>query len=195
MAKTSYIFLADGFEEIEALAPIDILRRAGLEVHTVSITDSHKVVGSHNVAVEAELTLADVNPADADFLILPGGLPGATNLAACAPLNDLLVEHAKHHGNIAAICAAPAAVLAPLGLLDGHKATCYPGFDGPLVAGGAEYHAERVVKDANFVTSNGPSSALYFGLAIVEQIAGKDKAEEVAAGMLILPGSMPHYLC
>lgn len=195
MAKTSFVFLAEGFEEVEALTQVDLLRRAGLEVHTVSITDTRKVVGAHGIAVEADLTFKQTDFGEADFLILPGGLPGSTNLAAFAPLNDLLRVHAMNHGNIAAICAAPAAVLSPLGLLRGRKATCYPGFDDVLIDGGAEYHTDRVVVDGNFITSNGPSSAFYFGLAIIAHTAGKEKAEEVASGLLIFPGSMPYYLC
>ncbi|MGM9853464.1 MAG: DJ-1 family glyoxalase III [Muribaculaceae bacterium] len=194
MAKTSYVFLAEGFEEVEALAQVDLLRRAGLEVRTVSITDSHKVAGSHGIPVEADLTFKQADFDQAEFLILPGGLPGSTNLAAFAPLNDLLRVHAMNHGHIAAICAAPAVVLAPLGLLRGRKATCYPGFDNALIDNGAEYHTDRVVRDGNIITGNGPSSAFYFGLAIIEAIAGKDKAEEVASGLLIFPGSMPYYL-
>ena len=190
MAKTSFVFLAEGFEEVEALTQVDLLRRAGLEVRTVSITDTRKVVGAHGIAVEADLTFKQTDFGEADFLILPGGLPGSTNLAAFAPLNDLLRVHAMNQGNIAAICAAPAAVLSPLGLLRGRKATCYPGVADVLIDGGAEYHTDRVVVDGN-----GPSSAFYFGLAIIAHTAGKEKAEEVASGMLVFPGSMPYYLC
>jgi len=180
----TFIFLADGFEEIEALATVDILRRAELDVTTVSITDSLTVTGAHNVQVDAETTFKGADFTDADWLILPGGMPGASNLRNCEGLCELLRKHAKE-GRIAAICAAPAVVLASLGLLDGRQATCYPGFDLALVQGGAEYVDERVVVDGNIVTSNGPSSAFLFALTIVSLTLGQPAADKVADGMLM----------
>lgn len=190
---TSYIFLAEGFEEVEALTPVDLLRRAGCEVRTVSISDSHKVTGSHGITVEADLTFKQADFGDADFLILPGGMPGALNLHKFSPLNDLLKVHHMNGGKIAAICAAPAVVLAPLGLLNGRHATCYPGFEQAAIDSGAKMDPERVVIDGNIITSNGPSSATLFALAILEMAAGKEAAEEVAAGILLHPGTMPYY--
>lgn len=191
---TSFIFLADGFEEVEALTVVDVMRRAGMAVRTVSITNEKKVKGAHGIPVEADLVFHDADFADAEWLICPGGMPGSENLHKFDALSDLLKVHHMHPGKVAAICAAPAVVLAPLGLLRGRKATCYPGFDNALIDNGAEYHTDRVVRDGNIITGNGPSSAFYFGLAIIEAIAGKDKAEEVASGLLIFPGSMPYYM-
>ncbi len=119
--QKSYIFLADGFEEIEALAPLDILRRAGMPVITVSISDSLTVTGAHGARVEADALFTDNDMSAAEWLILPGGMPGASNLAACKPLTDLLVAQAARGGKIAAICASPALVLAPLGILQRHR--------------------------------------------------------------------------
>lgn len=178
-----YIFLADGFEEIEAVTPIDVLRRAGLEVITVSVSDSLRVTGAHSVPFMADTLIADL-PADApaQWLICPGGMPGATNLAACDKLTSMLRRQFEAGGNIAAICAAPAVVLAPLGILDGREATCYPGFE--QMCPDAIMKNQRVVALPGLITANGPSSALPFALAIAEATVGADKAREVAQGML-----------
>ena len=129
----SFIFLAEGFEEIEAITPTDVLRRAGMDVKTVSITDRHQVTGAHGITVVADLTFDEANFENAEWLIIPGGLPGAENLHNFEPLNDLLRKQAVE-GKIAAICASPAMVLAPLGLLDGKEATGYPGTEEGLRA-------------------------------------------------------------
>lgn len=179
----NFLFLADGFEEIEALSTVDILRRAGMEVHTVSIKHDHTVTGAHGVTVTADLTFKEADFSGADWLILPGGMPGASNLHDFSALNDLLKVHSGK-GRIAAICAAPAVVLAPLGLLDGRDATCYPGFDDALKAGGAHHKDARVVVDGNIVTANGPSSATKFALEIVRLTISDQTADQVAAGML-----------
>ncbi len=190
---TAYIFLAEGFEEIEALTPVDLLRRAGHEIMTVSVTGSHKVTGANSITVETDLIFGETDFGDADFLITPGGMPGASNLHAFAPLNELLKGHAARGGKIAAICAAPAVVLAPLGLLDGRNATCYPGFENLCKEHGAIMHDERVVHDGNIITANGPSSATLFALKIIEVACGKETADSVASGILLYPGSMPYY--
>lgn len=184
--NNSYLFLADGFEEIEALATVDILRRAGMPVFTVSINDTPTVTGAHDIGVLADRLYTDVRDFnDAAWLIVPGGLPGSTNLAAYSPLCNLLKAHAADGGNVAAICAAPAVVLAPLGLLRGKKATGYPGTEEAARKEGAKMQAERVVVDGNIVTGNGPSSALLFALAIVKEALGEDAAKAVADGMLL----------
>lgn len=181
--KTSYLFLAPGFEEIEALATVDVLRRAGMDVLTVAVGVSGSVSGAHGVQIEADTSM-EALPAvpAAEWLIAPGGMPGASNLAACGELCRMLEMHNAGGGKIAAICAAPAVVLAPLGLLDGRKATCYPGFEEHCT--GAVMIPGRVVTDGNIITANGPSSAIPFALAIVEKSKGKDVAAAVAAGML-----------
>lgn len=185
--KESFLFLADGFEEIEALTTVDILRRAGMPVRTVSITSNHLVTGAHGVPVTADViydaTLFDKDP---EWLILPGGMPGATNLHNFAPLIGLLERQLKSpDGRIAAICAAPAVVLGAEGMLRGRKATCYPGFEKDLI--GAEYVDSKVVIDDKFILANGPGSATYFALAIVAHTLGENVSTDVAAGMLIYP--------
>lgn len=182
MNKTSYLFLAEGFEEIEALATVDILRRAGIKVETVAITSDPNVAGAHGIRVTADDVIGEIDADNADWLICPGGLPGSTNLAECETLCRMLVEHDKRGGNIAAICAAPAMVLAPLGLLDGRQATGYPGTTG---VAGIEWLDQRVVTSGNIITGNGPSSALPFALAIAAKTAGTAVADQVAAGMLV----------
>ena len=190
---TSFIFLADGFEEVEALTVVDVMRRAGMAIRTVSITENRRVVGAHGIPVEADMTFKEADFADAEWLICPGGMPGAENLHSFNALNDLLKVHHMHPGKIAAICAAPAVVLAPLGLLDGVDATCYPGFEEACRKHGAHMVDKRVVIADNIVTANGPSSALLFALTIVGQSTGEAHAREVAAGMLIYPNNTPIY--
>lgn len=184
MNKT-YLFLADGFEEIEAIATLDLLRRAGVNAVTVSINETLAVKGAHGVEVAADELIADVNLEEANMLITPGGMPGSSNLAANAKLCEMLSAQNAREGKIAAICAAPAVVLAPLGILEGHDATCYPGFEGALKAGGAYHKNQRVVVDRNIITANGPSSAIPFALSIIEALKGQDAADKVAAGILL----------
>lgn len=179
----NFIFLADGFEEIEALATVDILRRADMDVTTVSINHNNIVTGAHGVPVVADVTFKEADFSGADWLILPGGMPGASNLHDHHELTSLLKVHADK-GRIAAICASPAVVLAATGLLEGRKATCYPGFDTALVAAGATHVDSRVVVDGNIVTANGPASATPFALEIIRLTKGDQAAESVAAGML-----------
>lgn len=183
---SSYIFLADGFEEVEALAPVDIMRRAGMDVVTVAVTGTDKrVKGAHGVTIEADKALSEIDATDALWLILPGGMPGATNLAADGKLADILNKQWLKGGRIAAICASPAVVLGPLGILRGQEATCYPSFKDELVEAGAKYVDNRVVISGNIITSNGPSSAFVFGFAIVAETLGEDVASSVASGMLV----------
>ena len=181
--KTILVFLADGFEEIEALTPVDVLRRAGLSVQTVSIMDKQVVAGAHGVPVLADVMFADVNTEDAEMILLPGGLPGATNLDAHEGLGQMVLDFAKEEKPLAAICAAPL-VLGNRGLLQGKKATCYPGFETYLQ--GAEYTAALVEKDGNIITGKGPGAAMEFAFAIVEKYCGIDKVNELKQGMMIL---------
>lgn len=189
----SYVFLANGFEEIEALTVVDVMRRAGLEVRTVSINPELEVIGAHGVKVVADMKLSDSNIKDAEWLITPGGMPGSQYLHECEPLGKLLKSHAAKGGKVAAICAAPALVLSPLGILDGKEATCYPGMEG-------NFRKEVVRKDAqvvvcgNVVTANGPAAAAPFALAIVRETLGEHQAQEVGAGMLFYKKSMNIYL-
>ncbi|MCH5326283.1 MAG: DJ-1/PfpI family protein [Duncaniella sp.] len=182
--KTAYLFLAPGFEEVEAITPIDLLRRAEINVRTVAVAATRAVVGAHGIPVEADIMLSDVSLSDADMLIAPGGMPGAANLAASPEVCSLFEAQAKRGGYVAAICAAPSVLLATLGIVNGRRATCYPGFDDTLCASGAEYVRERVVVDGNVITANGPSSATPFALALID-ILSPGSAEGVAAGILL----------
>lgn len=181
--NTSYLFLAEGFEEVEAITTIDIMRRAGLKLNTVSISSNLDVTGAHGITIKADSLFNETNFADAEWLILPGGLPGADNLAGFKPLNDLLVSHHNHNGNIAAICASPAVVLAPLGILDGREAICYPGFEEAMKSAKKGYMP--VCQDGNIITANGPAAATAFALAIVAKAAGEERSREVAEGLLL----------
>ena len=180
--KTIFVFLAEGFEEIEALTPVDVLRRAGLSVQTVSVMDEQVVAGAHGVPVLADKMFAEINPEDAEMILLPGGLPGATNLDAHEGLSRMILDFAAAETPLAAICAAPL-VLGNRGLLQGKKATCYPGFETYLQ--GAEYTAALVEKDGNIITGKGPGAAMEFAFAIVEKYCGIDKVNELKQGMMI----------
>lgn len=176
MAKTA-IFLAEGFEEIEALTVVDLLRRAGIEITTASITGSRQVCGSHGIKVEADALFEDINFDDTDMIILPGGMPGTDNLDACEPLKARIREFADAGKKLSAICAAPR-VLGKMGVLSGKRATCYPGNEELLK--GADPQTTEVVKDGNFITSRGMGTAIPFGLAIIEEFQGKEAADDMA---------------
>ncbi|MDE6795577.1 MAG: DJ-1/PfpI family protein [Muribaculaceae bacterium] len=182
----SFLFLAEGFEEIEALTAVDVMRRAGINVKTVSITRALQVKGAHGIIVNADVLYDNTLFSSAKWLVLPGGMPGATNLYEFAPLQGLLRRQAESsEGKIAAICAAPAVVLGQLGLLKGHHATCYPGFEDLLK--GAIVENAPVVVDEKFVLGNGPANALLWALNIVREEKGVNVAEQVANGMLYYP--------
>ena len=172
------IFLADGFEMIEALTPCDILRRAGLDVRLVSLSDDKKATSTHKVTVTTDMTLAEVDANAIDMLILPGGMPGAENLYASEKLLALVKKQAKEKKPLAAICAAPF-ILGRLGILKGHKATCYPGFEEELV--GAFVSPGGVVRDGNLLTAKGMGVSLPFALEAVAMLCGEDKARAIAA--------------
>ena len=176
-----YLFFATGTEEIEALATADILRRAGLDVEIVSITGERTVTGAHGIRVETDALLDDVEFFDADLLVLPGGMPGATNLADCATLNERIRDHVIVGRPVAAICAAPL-VLGRLGMLQGKRATCYPGFEGELT--GATYTGALVERDGQFITGKGPAAVFEFGYALVELLKDKATADALRQGML-----------
>lgn len=176
-----YLFLAPGFEEIEALTPVDVLRRAGLEVRTVAVSDSRAVPGSHNIPVTADLLMSDADFSDATMLILPGGMPGAKNLRACDRLCNLLTDAAGRDLPIAAICAAPF-ILGELGILRGKSAICYPGFEDRLI--GAVVSDKKVVRDGNILTAAGMGVALDFALAAVEMLLDQATADRIAASVM-----------
>ena len=166
-----YLFLADGFETVEALAPVDVMRRAGLDVVTVSIMGRKDVVSAQNVIVAADEVYENLSFADASALVLPGGGVGTDNLSAHGPLRALLVDAHANGKLVAAICAAPM-VFGRIGILEGRKATCYPGCEGDLF--GAEYTAAPVEQDGNIITACGPGVSFDFGFAIVERLCGSE---------------------
>lgn len=176
-----YVFLATGFEDIEAIAPVDIMRRAGLEVQTVSITGEEIVTSAHGVGIASDLLLSDVDFSNAEMLVLPGGLPGSTNLDACKPLTEAIKRHFESGGPIAAICAAPL-VYGHLGLLKGRRATCYPGVETELK--GATYTAAIVERDGNIITGKGPAAAFEFGYTIVDFFLGEGASQPLRQGMI-----------
>lgn len=180
--KKAIIFLANGFEEMEALGTVDILRRGGIEVTTVSITSNPVVSGAHHIPVTADTTLDKATLTGADALILPGGMPGAANLDASEPVKEALLQQYREGRIVAAICAAPM-VLGGLGLLKGRNATCYPGFEPKLI--GATVTGNAVEVSDNVITGKGPGLVNNFGLALVAAIKSKAVAEEVAAGLLL----------
>ncbi|MDO4265687.1 MAG: DJ-1/PfpI family protein [Eubacteriales bacterium] len=163
MAKV-YAFLANGSEEVECLAVVDVLRRAGIDTVLVSINEGCEVTGSHGIRIVCDTTIADACLSDAEVLFLPGGMPGTTHLMECEVLTDALRRHYKAGKRVAAICAAPS-VLGALGFLKGRKATCFPGFEEKL--SGAEYSHTGVVTDGNVTTARGLGYALDLGLELV----------------------------
>lgn len=181
--KKAFVFLATGFEEVEATGTIDVLRRGEIETTVVSITGDRKVAGAHGLELVADTLFEETDFSEADALVLPGGMPGSNNLNAYEPLKDLLVKHFDEDKLVAAICAAPL-VLGGLGLLKGKRATCYPSFEPQLI--GATITGESAVIDDNVVTGKGPGLVFDFALAIVKVLQGKPKAEEVASGLLLL---------
>lgn len=184
----SYVFLAEGFEEMEALSAVDILRRAGMPVRTVSISASLQVRGAHGIIVTADTLFDNTLFTDAAWLILPGGLPGAENLYNYAPLQGLLRNQAKSpEGRIAAICASPAFILGRMGLLKGEKATSYPGTEGML--SGAEVVQSAIVVSGKFVLGNGPAAAQAWALSIVNCELGEQTSTRVANDLLLYPQS------
>lgn len=180
--KKSYLLLADGFEETEALGTLDIMRRAGMDVLTVSINPSFQVTGAHGVTVQADVKMEE-EMGTPEWVILPGGMPGAQNLADDHRVRHMLEKQNNTQGCIAAICASPAVVLTPLGILDGREATCYPGFEAGCSS--VEMTGKRVVVLDRIITAAGPSCVFEFGLAIVEKAMGKETADNVAKGMLL----------
>ena len=182
MAK-AYEFLANGFEDIEALALVDILRRGGVEVKTVSISNNLMVESANGITVKADILFDEVNDfSDADILMLPGGMPGAANLNLHEGLRKLLVKQNENGKRLGAICAAPM-VLGSVGVLKGKRATCYPGFEKRLT--GAEYTGELCTIDGNITTGKGPAAAFIYGFTLLEQLTSIAIAKEVKDGMLI----------
>jgi 4-methyl-5(b-hydroxyethyl)-thiazole monophosphate biosynthesis len=187
MTKKAIVLLANGFEEVEAVTPIDYLRRAGVEVTTAAITDSLTVKGRWGgLKVTADTTLNEVTKQGTggwDAVILPGGMPGAENLAASKETGTLLKSMAAEGKLICAICASPAVVLSPLGLLKSKRFTCYPGMEEKVKDG--EWSDKRVVVDGNVITSRGAGTAGEFAIAIIEKLIDEVAADKIADAVLL----------
>lgn len=179
---TVYVFFADGFEEIEALTIVDVLRRANLKLEMISVTDEDVVTGAHDIPVICDARFEGYNFDDAEMLVLPGGMPGADTLGKHEGLCLLIREFVESSKPIAAICAAPF-VLGKMGLLKGKMVTCYPGFEQYLE--GTESTGSMVEKDGNLITGLGPGAAMKFSFAIVEMLVGKEKARELSEAMFV----------
>ncbi len=178
-----YVFLADGFEEIEALTPVDLLRRAGAEVMTASIyPDRKSVTGARTISVNADITIDDAAVKDGDIIVLPGGMPGTVNLLECDKLMKMVDEHNAKGGRIAAICAAPAKILGAKGLVSGKKATCYPGLEDLLQ--GATPVTDSVVTDGNITTSRGLGTAVDFACELITLLCGSEKARKIRTSVV-----------
>ena len=175
MAKV-YAFLAEGLEEVECLAVVDVLRRSGVEVTLVSVGETKEIVGSHGIRLTADALFEETNPDQADILFLPGGMPGTKNLQAHQGLAEAIRKAAKQGRRIAAICAAPS-ILGTMGLLKGRTATCYPGFEDMLE--GASYTSQGVITDGNLTTSRGLGHALALGLELIRLLQGPQQAERI----------------
>ena len=175
--KKVAVLLADGFEEIEALTVVDVLRRADIHCDMVSIKDK-EVVGAHNIKVISNILIDDIK--DIDMVVLPGGMPGATNLRDDKRVIDLIQNCIKNNKKVAAICAAPI-VLAKAGIINGENITSYPGFEEDLV--GANYKEDLVVVNNNIITSRGPATALEFAYTLLKEL-DSPKEKEIREGML-----------
>jgi len=176
MSKKAYIFLADGFEDIEGLTVVDLLRRAGIDIKTVSIKETTQIQTSHGITMLTDTTFTETSFTDADILVLPGGMPGTKYLAAYKPLTDLLTDFNNKGKKIAAICAAPS-ILGEMGLLKGRTATCYPGFEDKLE--GVSYTRQGVITDGNITTARGLGYALDLGIELIRLLMGPQHAQMV----------------
>lgn len=194
--KGIYVFLADGFEDIEALTVTDVLRRGGIDVKNVSISDSKQVTSAHGVTVAADVLLSELSlsaegTSFRDYMIFPGGMPGAANLAACEPLMTAMKEHWAANGSLAAICAAPGLVLSQLGSLKGVPFTCYDGFQNAVKEIGGIFTADPTdifqMPEGNcIVTGRGPGYALDFAYDILTTIAGEEASDRIREQMYLL---------
>jgi 4-methyl-5(b-hydroxyethyl)-thiazole monophosphate biosynthesis len=189
MEKKVLVFLAAGFEEVEAVTPIDYLRRAGIAVLIAAIGRETAVKGAHGISFTADTTIAELEKkggldAEAwDGVFVPGGMPGASNLAACKEAGSFFKDMSAAGKLIAAICASPAVFLAPLGLLEGKRFTCYPGAESQVQSG--IWSADSVVVDGNLITSRAPGTAAGFALALIEKLAGPGEVKKLTEAALL----------
>ncbi len=179
--KRAGILLAEGFEEIEAVIPIDLLRRGGVEVLIIGVTH-REVTGAHGITITSDVLLENVDPQGLDAVILPGGMPGSSNLAESHGAAQLIKKLTISGKIVAAICAAPAIVLSPLGVLDGKEAVCYPGMESH--APQSAFKDKGVLVDGTLVTAQGPGKSAEFALALLEMLQGSDTARQVGTKSL-----------
>lgn len=177
-----YIMLGTGFEEIEALTPVDLMRRAGIEVKTVGI-NGKVVYGSHNIGVEADLELSELHTSDAEMIVLPGGLRGVTSIRESRKTMEIVRKAYDRGVFVAAICAGPT-VLADLGILDGKHATCYPGCEGGMAEAIVEEKA-AAVRDGSVITGASAGCAATFALALIEALKGEEAARTIREQIVI----------
>lgn len=183
-----FAYMAEGLEEVECLAVVDVLLRGGVEVTLVSVGTSKEVTGSHGFRIMADKLLSEVNQEEADVMFLPGGMPGTRNLGGCKPLCDSLLNANRQGKKIAAICAAPS-VLGDLGILNGRTATCYPGFEERLI--GASHTDAGVVTDGNVTTARGLGYALDLGIELLRSLKGEEIALQVKKSIQYDGGKSP----
>ena len=184
MAKKVLVVLADGFEEVEAISPIDVLRRAGASVTVAGLKPEkgNLVRGAHDIWVRCDVELLDVREDRFDAIVLPGGMPGAMNLHKSEMVNSMVLDTYKRGDLVCAICASPAFVLAPTGILDGKDVTCYPGCES--AAPSVKFGESRAVRDGNVITSKGPGTALEFGLLIAQTLFGREVSDGLSSDMI-----------
>ncbi len=190
--KGVYIFLANGFEEIEALATLDVLRRGGVDVKTVSVLYDKFVTGSHKMTVVADMTYGEFKAEvqldgtdESDVMIFPGGMPGTRNLAENGEIINFMRLHYAEGGAVAAICAAPGLVVSQLPSLQGKHFTCFDGFEDAPVARGGIYEQKPAVRDGNLITGRGAGCAVEFGLAILAHLKGEEAAAAVRHSLML----------
>ena len=190
--KGVYIFLANGFEEIEALATLDVLRRGGVDVKTVSVLYDKFVIGSHKTTVVADMTYGEFKAEvqldgtdESDVMIFPGGMPGTRNLAENGEIINFMRLHYAEGGAVAAICAAPGLVVSQLPSLQGKHFTCFDGFEDAPVARGGIYEQKPAVRDGNLITGRGAGCAVEFGLAILAHLKGEEAAAAVRHSLML----------
>ena len=176
-----YMLLGTGFEETEAIAPLDLLRRAGVEIQTVGL-NGKIIYGSHHIGVEADIEIGEVDLTNLDMVILPGGLGGVASIRACAPAMELIRFAWENKKYTAAICAGPT-VLADLGIVDGKNATCYPGCEPQM--GSANMVTAAAVTDGKVITGTSAGCAVPFGLALIAALKGREAADAIAAQIVI----------
>ena len=183
--RSACVLVVDGFEEIEAVTVVDVLRRAGVSVSVLGV-DHRTVIGSHGLTIKVDASLADVIDLGTtfDLVVLPGGMPGASSLRDSERVKGFVLSQRERHANVAAICAGPIA-LAAFGVLRGKRATCFPGHEGALENGGAVVATDDVVEDGDVVTSRGVGTALAFALTLVRRLVDETTANSLADKMLV----------